>query len=188
MQFKPSIEYLELFAVTAAVLSWIHKFKNKRVILFCDNRSVVDMINNTSSSCKNCMVLIRMIVLKGLIENVRVFARHVEGVKNELADSLSRNKIEYFKELSNHLGRTWDEKPTTVPEQLWPISKIWKLEFISMFLIGQRPVCRVKKASDTTSSKSSQSSKISVEYMTNVLERLSNKQTRDSTTSNYLSI
>ena len=127
MQSKPSIEYLELFAVTAAVLSWIHKFKNKRVILFCDNRSVVDMINNTSSSCKNCMVLIRMIVLKGLIENVRVFARHVEGVKNELADSLSRNKIEYFKELSNHLGRTWDEKPTSVPEQLWPISKIWKL-------------------------------------------------------------
>ena len=49
-------------------------------------------------------------------------------------------------------------------------------------------MCRLKKASDTTSSKSSQSSKISVEYMTNVLERLSNKQTRDSTTSNYLSI
>ena len=62
-KYKPSIEYLELYAVTAAVLTWIHQFKNRRVILFCDNQSVVDMINLTTTSCKNCMVLIRMIVL-----------------------------------------------------------------------------------------------------------------------------
>ena len=71
-QQKPSIEFLELYAVTAAVLSWIHQYKNSRIILFCDNQSVVDMINITSTSCRHCMVLIRMIVLKGLIENVRI--------------------------------------------------------------------------------------------------------------------
>ena len=60
----PSIEYLELFAVTAAVLTWIHQFRNKRIILFCNNQSVVDTINYTTTSCKNCMVLIRIIVLK----------------------------------------------------------------------------------------------------------------------------
>ena len=48
-KFKPSIEYLELYAVTAAVLTWIHQFKNRRIILFCDNQSVVDMINLTST-------------------------------------------------------------------------------------------------------------------------------------------
>ena len=90
---KPSIEYLELNAVMAAVLTWIHLFKNRRVILFCDNQSVVYMINLTTTSCKNCMVWIRVIVLKGLIENVRVFARHIVGTKNSMADSLSRNKI-----------------------------------------------------------------------------------------------
>ena len=37
-KYKPSIEYLELFAVTAAVLAWIHKFRNSRIILFCDNK------------------------------------------------------------------------------------------------------------------------------------------------------
>ena len=26
---KPSIEYLELYAVTAAVIAWIHRFRNK---------------------------------------------------------------------------------------------------------------------------------------------------------------
>ena len=30
------------------------------------------MINITSTSCKYCMVLIRLIVLNGLVENVRI--------------------------------------------------------------------------------------------------------------------
>ena len=51
--------------------------------------------------------------------------------------------------------------------------------------IGQRTTCRT---SDAMSSKSSQSSKISLEYETNVLERLKSKQTRDTTAKNYLSI
>ena len=93
---KPSIEYLELFGVVAGVLTWIHRFKNRRIILFCDNKSVVDMINQTTTSCRNCMVLIRILVFKGLIENVRIFARHIEGVKNVLADNLSRDRLDLF--------------------------------------------------------------------------------------------
>ena len=66
----PGIAYLELYALTGTLLKWIHHYRNKRVILFCDNQSVVGMVNNTSSSCKNCMVLIRKLVLKCLQENV----------------------------------------------------------------------------------------------------------------------
>ena len=125
-QFKPSIEYLELFAVTAAVLAWIHKFKNRRIVLFCDNQSVVDMINVTSTSCKNCMVLIRFIVLKGLLENVRVFAKHVRGVNNGLADSLSRQKMKLFRKQCDAENRRIQHTPTAVPSVLWPVDKIWK--------------------------------------------------------------
>ena len=57
-QVDPSIEYLELYAVLAAVLAWIHKFRNQRIVLHCDNMSVVEMINSNSSRCKICMVLI----------------------------------------------------------------------------------------------------------------------------------
>ena len=124
-KFKPSIEYLELYAVTAAVLAWIHNFKNNRIILFCDNRSVVDMINATSTSCKNRMVLIRIIVMKGLLENVRIFAKHVSGISNGLADSLSRDKIEQFHRLCE--GRVIDKEPVSIPEDIWPIGKIWKI-------------------------------------------------------------
>ena len=126
LKHKPSIEYLELFAVTAAVISWIHLFKNKRIILFCDNKSVVDMINVTSTSCKNCMVLIRLIVLKGLIENVRIFARHVDGAKNIFADSLSRNKIKHFHDICLRHEKLMEKEPISVPDCIWPIEKIWK--------------------------------------------------------------
>ena len=56
-ELEPSIEYLELFALTAALLTWFNRFQNRRIYVFCDNMSVVHMINNMSSSCKNCMIL-----------------------------------------------------------------------------------------------------------------------------------
>ena len=85
----PSIQYLELFAVTVAVVNWIHNFKNKRILLFCYNQSVVQMINKSSSRCKKCMVLIRMITLQGLINNVKIFAKYVPIWANDKADALS---------------------------------------------------------------------------------------------------
>ena len=113
--------------MAAAVLAWIHLFRNRRVDLFCDNKSVVDMINITSTSCKNCMVLLRLIVLKGLVENVRIFARHVPGEQNGLADSLSRDKFGEFNKLCKQANKVMDDKPTRVPEALWPINKLWKI-------------------------------------------------------------
>ena len=35
--FQPSIEYLELLAVTAALLMWDYLITNQRVIIYCDN-------------------------------------------------------------------------------------------------------------------------------------------------------
>ena len=71
---NPIIEYLELFGLLAGFMQWGHRFRNQRIILFCDNQSVVEMVNNTTSSCRNCMVLIRLLVLESLVQNVRVFA------------------------------------------------------------------------------------------------------------------
>ena len=55
-QCKPSIEYLKLFALTAAILMWGKYLQNNRIIIFCDNASVVQMVNQTSSSCKKLYV------------------------------------------------------------------------------------------------------------------------------------
>ena len=72
------------------------------------------------------MILIRILVLKGLIENVRIFARHVEGSKNVLADNLSRNRLDLFHENCQKIEKKMDNKPTEVPEAIWPVQKIWR--------------------------------------------------------------
>ena len=122
-QIEPSIEYLELYALAAGVLTWLHRFKNKRIFIFCDNMSVVHMINNMSSSCKNCMVLIRLITLESLYNNMRVYARHVKSEVNQAADALSRLNFPRFKKVTSH--KPMDVNLTPLPQAIWPIEKIW---------------------------------------------------------------
>ena len=120
----PSIEYLELYAVTIAVLLWLKKFKNSRIVLFCDNESAVHMINNQSAKDVNCMVLIRIIVLESLICNSRVFARHVAGSKNQISDSLSRGNFEQFRRLTAHMKMKPEAEEML--STAYPPQKIWK--------------------------------------------------------------
>ena len=125
MKLDPSIEFLELYAVAVSILLWIKNFKNSRVALFCDNESVVWMINRQSSRCPNCMTLIRVIVLECLIHNVRFYAKHVRTHLNSRADALSRNRINLFKQLSFDLGIDLDPHPSRIPEILTGMEKIW---------------------------------------------------------------
>ena len=120
--YKPSIAYLELFALVISVLAWDHKIKNAWVILYCDNQGTVEMVNNTTSKCKHCMVLIRLLVLSGLNSNRRVYAKYLKSHDNGRADALSRLKLSTFFRLS---AQGTDERPTALPEILWPIDKLW---------------------------------------------------------------
>ena len=121
-EFDPSIAYLELYALTIGVMNWIHRFANRRIVLFCNNKSVVSMINHTSSTCKNAMVLIRMIVLKSMIHNVRIFARYVASKDYLFADSLSCLKYDYFRKKSKD---KYECLPTSVPDNMWPMRRLW---------------------------------------------------------------
>ena len=118
---KPSIKYLELFAVTAGVLQWIHHFQNSRIILFCDNISAVHMINSSSSKCKNCMILIRLIVLEGMRHNVKIGAKYVKSKENGLSDALSRLDFKHFRKLGPYM----EDNSTDIPKDIWPIQQIW---------------------------------------------------------------
>ena len=119
---NPSIEYLELFALCAGILTWQELLINCRVVVFCDNQSVRDIVNHTSAKCKNCMVLIRMLVLNGLVHNRRVFVKHIFGHKNELADSLSRGQMSRFWRLAPSHTLAWPDK---IPEEMLPLNKLW---------------------------------------------------------------
>ena len=124
-KYNPSINYLELYAVTVAVLNWIHHYKNLKITLFCDNMSVVHMINNNSAKCKNCMVLIRIIVLQGLLHNVKITAKHVPGTSNTYADYLSRLKYKEFRQLARKNNKKFSKLCTPMPSVIWPLESIW---------------------------------------------------------------
>ena len=92
-KYKLSIEYLELAVLCIGVITWGHLLQNQRIIIFCDNQVVLCMVNNMTSKCKNCMVLIRLLVLDNLRHNRRVSVKYVTSKNNFLADYLSRLKI-----------------------------------------------------------------------------------------------
>ena len=124
-KYEPTIQYLELFAVTAAILAWIHRFKNRRVVIFCDNKNVVSSLNLGTTSCRQCMVLVRIITLHCMIHNVRVFGEYVETKKNGLADHLSRLRVNDFFALAKKKELYFEPTPTEVPVKLMPMEKLW---------------------------------------------------------------
>ena len=107
---NPSIEYLELYAVTVGVLLWIKRFQNQRICLFCDNDSVVKMLNKCSSGCKNCMVLLRFVALEAMVRNVKISAKWVATDENGKADAISRLDWARFKKLSNNIWMKYLQK------------------------------------------------------------------------------
>ena len=66
---KLSIEYLELAALCMVVLTWSDLLCNTRIVIFCDNQAVMHMVNNSTSRCKNCMVLLRALIEDVLAHN-----------------------------------------------------------------------------------------------------------------------
>ena len=71
------------------------------------------------------MKLIRIIVLQGMIHNVKINARHVRGESNELSDFLSRGRIDEFKNLAAERKLQIQKYPTPIPHQIWPLEKLW---------------------------------------------------------------
>ena len=120
---NPSIEFLELYALAAGLITWQNQpiLNNCRVTIFCDNTAVVQMINTMASSCPNCMNLLRVITLSGLRTNRRVYAKYVDTKSNYLADSLSRGQWTRFRQLGPQMNLIGD----TVSEEMNPIQKFW---------------------------------------------------------------
>ncbi|XP_044128316.1 uncharacterized protein LOC122921997 isoform X1 [Bufo gargarizans] len=92
-----NIALLELFPIVMAVVLWGDRFANRKVRFNCDNLGVVQAINSLSASSPPVVRLLQFLVLQCLSINVWVVARHVAGVTNSVADSLSRLQWDRFR-------------------------------------------------------------------------------------------
>ena len=122
-EMNPSIAYLELFALCIGIFTWEKKLQNIRISIFCDNQSVVAMVNSNTSKCKNCMYLLRLLTLNNMIFNRKVNVIYIPTKDNYLADDLSRLRINRFLRRAPKGTKT---TPELLPDKLWPLSRIWQ--------------------------------------------------------------
>lgn len=116
-----NIQIMELLAFTVAVELFAPLLRNKRVVTYCDNQAVVAMINNSSSSCRVCMELIRIVTLTSMKYNCRFFSEWIPTKQNGISDSLSRLDFDRFRKLAPHMS----EKPLDPPVSVWPMRNEW---------------------------------------------------------------
>ena len=85
-----SIDLQEPFAIyIACFLSGPH-WSGKRICFWCDNLPVVTVINLKRFKSSRIMDLVRSITILTLVHNVTFTAKHIPGLDNSIADSLSR--------------------------------------------------------------------------------------------------
>ena len=108
-----NITLLELYPIVLAVNIWGPLWKNHCILFFTDNEALTAIINKQSSTDNNIMKLLRCLVLACLQYNVLFQAKHIQGRKNVLADALSRQRIDRFKQLCPL------SNPTPTPDPLY---------------------------------------------------------------------
>ena len=108
----------ELFPIVLLVELWGPYFENRRILFFCDNAAVVDVINKQSSRDPTVMILVRRFVLSSLRHNFLFRARHIPGAQNVLADKLSRFQFQAARQMAPWL----DPAPTPIPPALLSIA------------------------------------------------------------------
>ena len=88
-QFNPSIDFLELYALLAGVVTWVPHLSDKTVIFRSDNTPTVHALINKSSNSMQMLRLLHYFTLFCMIHNIHIKALHISGKKNIICDLLS---------------------------------------------------------------------------------------------------
>ena len=91
-----SINWIELYGITMALAIWGHHFMGKRILVHCDNSSMVQVMTKCSSRSKSMMVLVHSLVMLGIQNNFNLHLQHIPRVNNGIADALSRFNSDEF--------------------------------------------------------------------------------------------
>ena len=178
---NPSIQFLELYALTAAILAWGHlpQLTNSRVVIFCDNKAVKSMVNSLSSGCPKCMNLLRVLAIDNMRYNRKLKVEYVRSADNELADALSRLDFNRFWELAPETMNRVPEKNTTFNLACPKNLGTQRHECFTGLLISDKR--RSKRSNDSAST----SSTISTSAIQQIVDKLRKQGHRQSTRANY---
>ena len=85
-----NISCKELFAVVTHCATFGPRLAGANILLFCDNSASVDAINFMKAPSRVLMSLVRELFFLCAQFSFQIRAQHIPGVKNVLADALSR--------------------------------------------------------------------------------------------------
>ena len=110
---KP-IEWKELYAIVMEAETWGHQWSGKRLLFHCDNQAIVQIWQSGLSRSPDLMHLVRALFFTAARHNFHVIIRHIHGIDNCIADSLSRLQLARFR----MLAPLADPLPTPIPVKL----------------------------------------------------------------------
>ena len=117
----------ELVPIVISAAIWGHLWREKTVLVQCDNMAVVSIINRGSSKNKEAMHLARCLAFIAGKFEFHMEAIHIKGANNILADALSRNNLPLFQSLYPQA----DQESSLIPESLLDLLIISKPDWTS---------------------------------------------------------
>ena len=120
------VYWQELFAIYIACYLWGPSWSGRHICMWCDNLPVVFIINSKRSK-SNCIIdLVRAITILTLKHNFSFTARHIAGLDNSIADSLSHFQMDRFCHLA----------PNASPSPASSLHQRHQFNSFCLFLLG----------------------------------------------------
>ena len=101
---ETQIAVKELIPIVLAAAVWGNNWKGRNVMSYCDNAAVVAILSKGDCKEPQAMHLMRYLAFLKAKFQFSLFASHISGINNDLADALSRDNLQYFP--SHHYRRS----------------------------------------------------------------------------------
>ena len=99
-QPSASIIWREMVPVAVAYACWGHRWSGKKILLHCDNSSVLEAWKAGSCWHPGVVRLIRKSLHVAALNNFITLITHIPGINNSIADALSRGQLARFRSLA----------------------------------------------------------------------------------------
>ena len=117
----------EMVPIVLAARMWGKQWSRKNIMAYCDNEAVVAIINKGNSWEVECIHLMRCLAFFRAKFHFTLYTQHISGSLNDLADALSRDRLQYF--MANHPQAL--SRSTALPPELLNLTIIRKPDWMS---------------------------------------------------------
>ena len=120
------ITILEMFAIVICLKLWGSNFKGKKIQMFCDNKSICQVVNSGKTKVEILQDCLREIAFLAAIHEFQVKLVHLDSKSNRLSDLLSRwdldpsNRVKFFE-----AARDFELSECRVPCHFFELTNTW---------------------------------------------------------------